>query len=92
MVINNLNMPEKNTPFYQLYILLNTVRGTVPLFRDLGLDGRMTDRPVTTISAGIQSELQTQIKKYISKLRLVQVNCFMEEGKFKIECEVELNG
>ena len=83
---------DKHSPFYQLYILLNTIRGTVPLQRDLGLDARMVDKPITVISAGIQTELQYQINNYIKGLKLISVNCYPEgDRKLGIECEVELN-
>ena len=63
MVIKKNEKPDvdKLSPYYQLYVLLNTVRGTVPLQRDIGLDARMIDKPITVIEAGIQAELQQQI-------------------------------
>lgn len=92
MVINSLKAPEVNklSPFYQLYVLLNTVRGTVPLERDLGIDARLTDKPITTIENVIQAELQGQIDKYIKGLRLLEVICTPSDMGLMIECEVEL--
>nr|DAJ69839.1 MAG TPA: Regulator of RpoS, Anti-adapter protein regulator, ClpXP adaptor, anti-adaptor.0A [Caudoviricetes sp.] len=94
MVIKKSIKPnvDKLSPYYQLYILLNTVRGTVPLQRDIGLDPRMLDKPITVIAAGIQAELQYQINTYIKGLKLLSVNCKADNtGKLDIECEVELN-
>ena len=92
MVINSLKAPEVNklSPFYQLYVLLNTVRGTVPLERDLGIDARFTDKPITIIENVIQAELQGQIDKYIKGLRLLEVICTPSDMGLMIECEVEL--
>lgn len=93
MVISKNQKPnvDKLSPYYQLYVLLNTVRGTVPLQRDIGLDPRMLDKPITVIIAGIQAELQHQINNYIKGLRLLSVNCKADNnGKLDIECEVEL--
>lgn len=92
MVINSLKAPEVNklSPFYQLYVLLNTVRGTVPLERDLGIDARLTDKPITIIENVIQAELQGQIDKYIKVLRLLDVTCTPSDMGLMIECEVEL--
>lgn len=92
MVINSLKAPEVNklSPFYQLYVLLNTVRGTVPLERDLGIDARLTDKPITIIENVIQAELQGQIDKYIKRLRLLDVTCTPSDMGLTIECEVEL--
>ena len=93
MVISKLIRPERSVtdPFYQLWVLLNTYRGTVPLNRDLGLDPRMVDKPITVISAAIHSELQLQIKKYITALELLNVKCsYTDDGELNIECEVKL--
>ena len=94
MVIKKNEKPnvDKLSPYFQLYVLLNTVRGTVPLQRDIGLDARMVDKPIIVISAGIQAELQHQINNYIRGLKLLSVNCYPEgNGELAIECEVELN-
>ncbi|WP_294763769.1 hypothetical protein [uncultured Fusobacterium sp.] len=94
MVISKNQKPnvDKLSPYYQLYVLLNTVRGTVPLQRDIGLDPRIIDKPITVIAAGIQAELQYQINSYIKGLKLLSVNCKADtNGKLDIECEVELN-
>ena len=94
MVIKKNEKPDvdKLSPYYQLYVLLNTVRGTVPLQRDIGLDARMIDKPITVIEAGIQAELQQQINNYIKGLKLLSVKCYSEgDGELSIECEVELS-
>lgn len=92
MVINSFETPDVNklSPFYQLYVLLNTVRGTVPLKRDLGIDARLIDKPITIIENVIQAELQSQIDKYIKGLRLLDVVCTPSDMGLTIECEVEL--
>ncbi len=90
MVITNLIEPEKDSLEHQLYVLLNTERGTVPLHRDIGIDPRLVDKPITVISSVIQSEIIRQVKKYIPNLKIAAVNCSLTvEGKFKIECEVD---
>lgn len=90
MVINNLTEPKKNSLEHQLYILLNTERGTVPLHRDIGIDPRLIDKPITIIRSVIQSEIVRQVKKYIPDLSIERVNCSITtDGKLKIECEVD---
>lgn len=94
MVVKKSEKPttDKLSPYYQLYILLNTVRGSVPLQRDIGIDPRIIDKPVTVIEAGIQAELQHQINTYIRGLKLLNVRCTANNnGELDIECEVELN-
>ena len=88
MVVSNIKEPEKNTPEYQLFILLNTERGTVPLHRDIGIDPRLVDKPVNIISSVIQSEIIRQVKKYIPGLSIINVSCNIVEAKLQIECEV----
>ena len=52
MIVSN-NVVPKHPKLMELYVLLNTKRGTVPLPRDLGIDNRMIDRPITVIKNNI---------------------------------------
>ena len=52
MIVSN-NVIPNHPKLMELYILLNTKRGTVPLHRDLGIDNRMIDRPITVIKNNI---------------------------------------
>lgn len=94
MVVSKNDKPkieEVENPFYQLWVLLNTYRGSVPLERDLGIDPRLVDKPQTKIQAAIQAELQNQINKYIPKLKLKAVETKLSStGILDILCEVEL--
>lgn len=90
MIVSN-NVVPKHPKLMELYVLLNTKRGTVPLHRDLGIDNRMIDRPITVIKNNIFNELQMQINKYIKGLTLNNVNCKATENGLEIECEVEID-
>lgn len=90
MIVSN-NVVPKHPKLMELYILLNTKRGTVPLHRDLGIDNRMIDRPITVIKNNIFNELQMQVNKYIKGLTLNNVNCKAVENGLEIECEVEID-
>lgn len=90
MIVSN-NIVPKHPKLMELYVLLNTKRGTVPLHRDLGIDNRMIDRPITVIKNNIFNELQMQINKYIKGLTLNNVNCKATENGLEIECEVEID-
>lgn len=90
MIVSN-NVVPKHSKLMELYVLLNTKRGTVPLHRDLGIDNRMIDRPITVIKNNIFNELQMQINKYIKGLTLNNVNCKATENGLEIECEVEID-
>lgn len=90
MIVSN-NVVPKHPKLMELYILLNTKRGTVPLHRDLGIDNRMIDRPITVIKNNIFNELQMQVNKYIKGLTLNNVYCKATENGLEIECEVEID-
>ena len=87
MIVSNNVVPKHP----KLMELLNTKRGTVPLHRDLGIDNRMIDRPITVIKNNIFNELQMQVNKYIKGLTLNNVNCKATENGLEIECEVEID-
>ena len=90
MIVSN-NVVPKHPKLMELYVLLNTKRGTVPLHRDLGIDNRMIDRPITVIKNNIFNELQMQVNKYIKGLTLNNVNFKYSENVLEIECEVEID-
>lgn len=90
MIINNKTVPTDYI-LIQLYILLNTTRGEVPLFRGYGLDGRLVDKPITVIQSGIFTEIQSQMNKYITELKLIKVDCKIGQNGLEITCEVEQN-
>ena len=90
MIVSN-NVVPKHPKLMELYVLLNTKRGTVPLHRDLGIDNRMIDRPITVIKNNIFNELQMQVNKYIKGLTLNNINCKATENGLEIECEVEID-
>ena len=83
MIVSN-NVVPKHPKLMELYVLLNTKRGTVPLHRDLGIDNRMIDRPITVIKNNIFNELQMQVNKYIKGLTLNNVNCKATENGLEI--------
>lgn len=89
MVISNKqNIEDKNSIEYQVYVLLNTDKGSVPLMRDFGLDPNMVDKPVTIIKMGIFTEIYNQIKKYIPGIVLKDVRCDETINGLEIICEV----
>ncbi|MGL5123274.1 MAG: hypothetical protein ACRC6K_03820 [Fusobacteriaceae bacterium] len=89
MIVDSKEVPKIEI-LKQLYILLNTVRGEVPLFRDFGLDGRMVDKPITMIQNSIFIDLENQIKKYIPGLKLLNIQLQKTDHNLNIKCEVEI--
>ncbi|MGL6063837.1 MAG: hypothetical protein ACRC0S_01995 [Fusobacteriaceae bacterium] len=89
LIVDNREVPQIEI-LKQLYILLNTVRGEVPLFRDFGLDGRMVDKPITIIQNSLFIDLENQIKKYIPGLKLLNIQVENTDHNLNIKCEVEI--
>ena len=90
MVVSNFSENlNGNSLEYQLYVLLNTEKGSVPLLRDFGLDPDMTDKPTTIIRKWIFTEVYNQIKKYIPGLVLKNIECEETINGLEIICEVE---
>lgn len=91
MKVTNYEQPS-NTKLHELYVLLNTTRGSVPLERDLGIDPRLVDQPINIIQKNLEYEIRTQVKKYIQNLEIKKVKCNYKNNELVIQCEVEFNG
>ncbi|WP_297406447.1 hypothetical protein [uncultured Cetobacterium sp.] len=90
MVVTNIREPKDET-LRKLWVILNTYRGTVPLFRDLGISFSIIDMQITKIPSFLSQELDSQIKKYIPELKLKHINCLIENEQIIIKVEVEKN-
>ncbi|MBR8701467.1 MULTISPECIES: hypothetical protein [unclassified Fusobacterium] len=91
MIVNNIETP-KNKKLHELYVLLNTERGSVPLERDLGMDPRLVDKPINVIKKNLEYQVKKQVRKYIKGLEVIKLDCYYSNEKLIIECEVEFNG
>lgn len=56
-------------------VILNTIRGEIPYARDMGIDGTITDRPVTKVQSTLAADLAAQILAHAPgvKLKLVRM-------------------
>lgn len=90
MVVTNTIEPQDKV-LRKLWIILNTYKGTIPLFRDIGISFSIVDKPITQIPSLLSQELDVQIKKYIPELKLKNINCFMKNEKTIIKVEVIRN-
>ncbi|MBC2855354.1 hypothetical protein H3N56_02775 [Cetobacterium sp. 2A] len=88
MVVKS-NIEPKDTYLRQLWVILNTCKGTVPLFRDLGLSSSIIDMQINKIPSVLSQDLDLQIKKYIPGLKLKSVGIELEEEKTILKVEVE---
>lgn len=89
MVMVKSNEEPKDISLRRLWVILNTKKGTVPLFRDLGLSSSIIDMQVSRISSVVSQDLDLQLKKYIPELKLKSVNVETEGDKTILKVEVE---
>lgn len=53
--------------------ILQTIKTTVPLYRDFGLSGDAIDAPINKAKAIITDEIVTQVDKYEPRAQVVEV-------------------
>lgn len=88
MVVKS-NMKPKDRELRKLWVILNTFKGTVPLFRDLGLSPSIIDMQLSKIPSVISQDLDMQLKKYVPNLKLKSVNIELDGDKTVVKVEVE---
>ena len=88
MVVKS-NMEPKDKELRKLWVILNTFKGTVPLFRDLGLSPSIIDMQLCKIPSVISQDLDMQLKKYVPNLKLKSVNIELDGDKTVVKVEVE---
>lgn len=54
-------------------VIITTVRGTVPLFRDFGLDSTIIDSPTLMAQAKISTEIIRQVRKYEPRAKITSL-------------------
>lgn len=88
MVVKS-NQEPKEIHLRKLWVILNTYKGTVPLFRDLGLSSSIIDMQISKIPSVVSQDLDLQLKKYIPELKLKGVSVGLEGDKTILKVEVE---
>ena len=88
MVVKS-NQEPKDIHLRKLWVILNTYKGTVPLFRDLGLSSSIIDMQISKIPSVVSQDLDLQLKKYIPELKLKGVSVELIEDKIILKVEVE---
>lgn len=74
---NRINfMPENiiQEVLQNVLTICTTVKGSVPLDRDLGVSAVMIDEPVNVVRARISSEIIEAVRKYEPRARISEVN------------------
>ena len=88
MVVKS-NQEPKDIHLRKLWVILNTYKGTVPLFRDLGLSSSIIDMQISKIPSVVSQDLDLQLKKYVPELKLKGVGVDQIGDKTILKVEVE---
>lgn len=73
--------------------ILSTVKGSVPLDRDFGIDASYVDAPMPVAKAKLASEIMQAIRTYEPRANVTHVDFTGEmSGLLKPRIEVSING
>jgi len=57
----------------QLYILLNTIKGECPMYRDFGINNEYLHMPINVIQTAITMAVMESVKKYVPEVKVVNI-------------------
>lgn len=70
--------------------LLQTPKGSVPLYRDFGLNTTLGDEPLLVAKARVSSEVFHVIEKYEPRVKVMEIDFAMGEGVLIPKVKVRL--
>lgn len=74
-------------------MIITTVKGTVPLFRDFGLDSTIIDASTLMAQAKISTEIIRQVRKYEPRAKITSIKYEVPEiGHFRPILTVAVKG
>lgn len=57
----------------ELYVLLNTLKGTVPCYRDFGIDSEYIHKPIIAARALYAAAVTEAVSQYIPDIKISQI-------------------
>lgn len=73
--------------------ILSTIKGSVPLDRDFGIDSSYVDAPMPVAKAKLASEIMSAVQKYEPRATITSIDFTGEmDGVLKPRIEVRING
>ena len=76
-----------------LRTIITTPKGSVPMFREFGVDGGIVDLPVNSALAKIQSDIIMAVKKFEPRISLTHINFEGDnDGKLCVRIKFKLEG
>lgn len=71
--------------------ILATVKGSIPLDRDFGIDASYLDEPIPVAKAKLASEIVTALKKYEARVTVTSISFTgTEDGILKPKVQVRI--
>lgn len=74
--------------------ILSTLKKTVPMDREFGINGEIIDLPVATTQARLTAEIVAAVNKYEPRAQVVSVSYEGDagEGEVRVRARVKING
>lgn len=74
-------------------VILSTIKGSVPLDRDFGVDASYLDKPINVAKAMLSSEIIKAVRAYEPRVTITAVDFTANlDGTLKPKIEVRING
>lgn len=72
-----------------LDLLLSTRKGSVPFYRDFGIDTKFVDRPPEVAKTLIAAEITEAVKRFIPEIEITKFN-FTTDNSGRLICKPEV--
>ncbi len=71
-------------------MIITTAKGTVPLDREFGIDGRALDKPIAVAQAMLSSEIASAVSRFEPRARVTKVTYTGKEQDGQLEPTVRI--
>lgn len=79
--------------FQNVRAILSTIKGSVPLDRDFGVDASYLDKPINVAKAMLSAEIIKAVRAYEPRVTITAVDFTANlDGTLKPKIEVSING
>ncbi|MEG0237174.1 hypothetical protein [Cetobacterium sp.] len=68
----------------QCRLILSTIRGAVPLERDLGMDPKAIDKPSNLLIPGLKVDIQQQFKRFVPRATVLGIDIAQKDEQIEI--------
>lgn len=95
--LNEINLSPDNEAeeiLQNIRTILITLKGTVPMDREFGVNGSMIDAPLSAAQAKLTAEIVAAVNRYEPRAKVVSVAYSGQEaeGKLETKVRVKING